>query len=107
MAGVPSVDPSSTTTQSAGCTDCAATLSSVRRRYWASSRQGEMSKYRREGFTWRTHWTRDGGHPYLLTIALSTRTERRHRWTCGMQPHVLASCQRPCGPAPLQNCEVI
>ena len=44
MAGVSSVDPSSTTTQSAGGTDCAATLSSVRRRYWASSRQGEMSR---------------------------------------------------------------
>ena len=43
MAGVSSVDPSSTTTQAAGCTDCAATLSSVRRRYWASFRQGEMS----------------------------------------------------------------
>jgi len=41
---VSSVDPSSTTTQSAGSTDCAATLSSVRRRYLASSRQGEMSR---------------------------------------------------------------
>ena len=44
MVGVSSVDPSSTTTQRAGGTDCAATLSSVRRRYWASSRQGEMSR---------------------------------------------------------------
>jgi hypothetical protein len=38
------VDPSSTTTQSAGGADCAATLSRVRRRYWASSRQGETSR---------------------------------------------------------------
>jgi hypothetical protein len=44
LAQVASVDPSSTITQSAGRTDCAATLSSVRRRYWASSRQGEMSR---------------------------------------------------------------
>src|SRR5207302_8133151 len=54
--GVSSVEPSSTTTQSDGATDCAATLSSVRRRYWTSSLQGEMSRYRREKFTCRNSW---------------------------------------------------
>src|SRR6185437_5126372 len=51
MAGVSSEEPSSTTTQAAGVTDCAATLSSVRRMKLASSRQGEMSRYRREAIT--------------------------------------------------------
>ena len=47
MAGVSSVEPSSTTTHRAGGTDCAATLSSVRRMYSASSRHGETSRYLR------------------------------------------------------------
>src|SRR4051812_39057206 len=45
---VSSVEPSSTTTQSVGRTVCAATLSSVRRMNFASSLQGEMTRYRRE-----------------------------------------------------------
>src|SRR4051794_39301158 len=48
MAAVSSVDPSSITSQRAGGTDCNATLSSVRRRYCASSRQGDTNRYRRE-----------------------------------------------------------
>src|SRR5262245_30603935 len=47
IAGVWSVDPSSTITHRAGGSDWASTLSSVRRRYWASLRQGEMATYRR------------------------------------------------------------
>jgi hypothetical protein len=36
-------------------------LSSLRRRYWASSLQGEISKYRRDGFTERSSLKRVAG----------------------------------------------